>query len=151
MIGQMNTTALKIVLDTNILIAIIGKKSPFRWIFDCIIEGKIILCVSNEILFEYQEILTKKANAQVAENVVNFITVNPFTEKIEVFFKFDLIKEDADDNKFVDCAIASNALCLISNDKHFQVLKTIEFPQVIVLQLQEFEAKYKADLTENQN
>lgn len=145
----MNITALKIVLDTNILIAIISRKSPFRWIFDCIIEGKIILCVSNEILFEYQEILTKKANGQVAENVVNFITVNPFTVKTEIFFNFGLIKEDADDNKFVDCAIASNAICLVSNDKHFNVLKTIDFPQVRILQLGEFEAKYKTDLTAN--
>ncbi len=145
----MNTTALKIVLDTNILIAIISRRSPFRWIFDCIIEGKIILCVSNEILFEYQEILTRKANAEVAENIVNFITINPFTEKTEIFFNFGLIKEDADDNKFVDCAIASNALCLVSNDNHFQVLKTIDFPKVIVLKLAEFEAKYKTQLTEN--
>ncbi len=37
----MNTTAPRIVLDTNILIASIGKKSPFRWIFDCVIEGRI--------------------------------------------------------------------------------------------------------------
>ncbi len=145
----MNTTALKIVLDTNILIAIIGKKSPFRWIFDCLIEGKIILCVSNEILFEYQEILTKKTSAEVAENVVNFITINPFTEKIEIFFNFGLIVDDADDNKFVDCAIASNAICLVSNDRHFQILKTIDFPKVMILELKEFETKYKADLLEN--
>ncbi len=143
----MNITALKIVLDTNILIAVIGKKSPFRWIFDCIIEGKIILCVSNEILFEYQEILTKKTSAEVAENVVNFITINPFTEKMEIFFNFGLIADDPDDNKFVDCAIASNAICLVSNDKHFQILKTIDFPKVTILQLQKFEEKYKTDLT----
>ena len=146
----MNITALKIVLDTNILIAIIGKKSPFRWIFDCIIEGKIILFVSNEILFEYQEILAAKANAEVAETVVNFITVSPFTVKTEIFFNFGLISEDPDDNKFVDCAIAANAICLVSNAKHFQVLKTINFPKAAVLKLQEFEAKYKANLLGNQ-
>ena len=77
----MNIIAPKIVVDTNILIAIIGRKSPFRWIFDCIIQGKLILCVSNEILFEYREVLERKTNAEVAENVVNFIAVNPFTEK----------------------------------------------------------------------
>ena len=139
----MNTTALKIVLDTNILIAIISKKSPFRWIFDSIINGKIILCVSNEILFEYQEILARKTSNEVAENVVNFITVNPFTEKNEIFFNFGLITEDANDNKFVDCAIAANAICLVSNDKHFQVLKTVDFPKVTIYKLMEFEKKYK--------
>ena len=53
----MNTTALRLVLDTNILIAIISRKSPFRWLFDAIIEGKVGLCVSTDILFEYREIM----------------------------------------------------------------------------------------------
>jgi len=123
----MNVTALKLVLDTNILIAVISKKSPFRWIFDCIVQGSIILCVSNDILFEYQKILAKKTSFEVAENVVNFIAINPYTEKTDIFFNFGLILEDADDNKFVDCAIASNAVCLVSNDKHFEALKTIDF------------------------
>ncbi len=143
----MNITALKVVLDTNILIAVISKKSPFRWIFDCIIQGSIILCVSNDILFEYQEILAKKTSLDVAENVVNFIAINPYTEKTELFFNFGLISEDADNNKFVDCAIASNVVCLVSNDRHFQILKTIDFPKVKFLELQEFEEKYKAVLT----
>lgn len=145
----MNTTALKVVLDTNILIAVISKKSPFRWIFDCIIQGRIVLCVSNDILFEYQEILAKKTSLEVAENVINFITISPYTEKIDIFFNFGLISEDADDNKFVDCAIASNATCLVSNDKHFEVLETTDFPKVKVLKLQEFGEKYKIVLTED--
>jgi len=144
----MNTIALRIVVDTNILIAIIGRKSPFRWIFDCIIQGKLILCVSNEILFEYREVLERKTNTEVAENVINFIAVNPFTEKKEIYFNFGLISQDADDNKFVDCAISANAFCLISNDNHFQVLKTIKFPQVSVLTLPEFETKCRKSLTE---
>ena len=39
------------------------------------------------------------------------------------------------------CAIALNVVCLVSNDKHFQILKTIDFPKVKVLELQEFEEK----------
>jgi predicted nucleic acid-binding protein len=83
----MNIIALKVVLDTNSLIAVIGKKSPFRWIFDCIIRGRIILCVSNDILFEYQEILAKKTSLEVAENVINLISINLNTEKTDIFFK----------------------------------------------------------------
>lgn len=143
----MNITAPKIVLDTNILLAVIGRKSPFRWIFDCIISGDIILCVSNEILFEYQEILGRKLNSSIAENVVNFLTINPFIEKMDIYFNFGLIYQDSDDNKFVDCAIASNAICIVSNDKHFQVLKDIDFPKILILKLQEFEDKYKTELT----
>ncbi len=143
MIGLMNITALKIVLDTNILIAVIGRKSPFRWIFDCLINGSLALCVSNEILLEYREVLERKTSAEVAENIINFIIVNPFTVKTEIYYNFRLISADADDNKFVDCAIASDAVCPVSNNTHFQILKMIDFPKIEVLTLAEFESKYR--------
>lgn len=146
----MNITALKVVLDTNILIASIGRKSPFRWIFDSAIQGRISLCVSNEILLEYQEILAIKTNIQVAENVVNFISISPHTNKVDIYFNFGLIAADASDNKFVDCAVASNADCIVSNDKHFQSLKKIEFPTINVRTLSEFEAAYRSELTESE-
>ena len=49
------------------------------------------------------------------------------------YYKWELIKADKDDNKFVDCAIASNAKYLVSDDKHFKVLKNIYFPKVEVI------------------
>ncbi len=134
----MNITGLRVVLDTNVLITIIGKKSPFRWIFDQLLVGKIILCVSNDILLEYQEILAQKVGKEVADNFINFLTAHPFVERVNIFYHFRLISEDEDDNKFVDCAIAGNAVYLVSNDKHFQVLKYIEFPRVNLLTLPEF-------------
>ena len=130
-----------------IFIAIIGKKSPFRWIFNCLLAGKIILCISNEILLEYCEVLARKTTWEIAENIAEFLSVSPFVEKKEIYFNFGLISVDADDNKFVDCAITADAVCLVSNDKHFQVLKTIDFPKVTILTLREFEEKYKKQLT----
>ena len=49
-----------------------------------------------------------------------------------------LIEADKDVNKFVDCAIAANAKCIVTEDKHFRVLKNIPFPKVEVLGLEEF-------------
>ena len=42
------------------------------------------------------------------------------------------------DNKFVDCAIASNAELIVTNDAHFDILKTIEFPKLEISTLQKF-------------
>ena len=68
--------------------------------------------------------------------------------KNEVYYDLGLIPEDEDDNKFVNCAIAANAQHIVSNDGHFQGLKTVEFPQVSVLTVDEFERYYKGALTE---
>lgn len=138
----MNTTALKVIIDTNIFIAIIGRKSPFRWIFDAIIEGDLILCISNSILLEYREVLERKNGVVVAENVINFLSVHPFVKKYDIFFELNLIPVDKDDNKFSDCAFASGAL-LITNDNHFKNLLTLGFPKISLMSLTEFSKFYK--------
>jgi putative PIN family toxin of toxin-antitoxin system len=138
---------LKLVIDTNILIAIIGRQSQYRWIFDAVINNKIIICITNEILLEYFEILSQKNSNEVAENVTAFLLSAKNVIQIKTHFNFQLIDLDKEDNKFIDCAVASNAHFLVSNDNHFNILKTIEFPVVSLLTLQEFEDLYKAALT----
>lgn len=44
-----------------------------------------------------------------------------------------MIEADYDDNKFVDCAIAANVQFVVTEDKHFNELKRIEFPKVNVI------------------
>lgn len=45
---------------------------------------------------------------------------------------------DEDDNKYVDCAIVANADHLVSEDRHFNILKDIEFPKLSVIKVDEF-------------
>ena len=53
-------------------------------------------------------------------------------------FRFGLIETDPDDNKFVDCAIVANAEYIVTDDAHFDVLKDIPFPRVLVMTAEEF-------------
>ncbi|WP_229235521.1 MULTISPECIES: putative toxin-antitoxin system toxin component, PIN family [Emticicia] len=62
----------------------------------------------------------------------------PNVEYITRYFAWNLIQSDPDDNKFVDCAIACNATYLVSQDRHFDVLKQIPFPKIQVLKVEEF-------------
>lgn len=139
----MSTTAVKIVLDTNVFIACIGKVSPYRWIFDGILAGRFTLCISNDILLEYQEVLERKTTPEIAENITNFLAIYPFVEQTEIFYHWQLIQEDPDDNKFVDCAVAANAVCIVSNDKHFRVLEKTGFPAITVMGTEGFEEIYR--------
>jgi len=129
---------MRVVLDTNSLIVSIGRKSKFRPIFDALLNGEITLVISNDVLTEYVEILEQRTNAIVAENIGNLLVRSPDVDKVEIYFKWAAIYADADDNKFVDCALNGNAQFIITDDKHFNILKDVEFLDVEILRTQDF-------------
>jgi len=74
----------------------------------------------------------------IANNISEMLLSLPNVYKQEVYYRWKLIEEDKDDNKFVDCAIAGNVDYLVSNDKHFNCLKKIDFPKLNLLSIDEF-------------
>ncbi|WP_297144083.1 putative toxin-antitoxin system toxin component, PIN family [uncultured Prevotella sp.] len=134
----------RLVLDTNCLIQIVSPRSKYHSLWMSFVRGEYELCVSNEIVDEYLEILQKLTSVEVAEYIMKTIINSPFVVFIDPFYKFDLIQADKDDNKFVDCAIAAQARCIISNDHHYDILSTIPFPHVEVIKLTDFMEIMKA-------
>lgn len=128
----------KIVLDTNCLIASLSRSGQYYPVWKGLQTGKYILCVSTDILEEYAEIITEKMSVNVATNVIHLLLESEFVELVNPYFSLHLIGADHDDNKFVDCAFAANATYIVSDDKHFDVLKDIAFPRLLVLKLKEF-------------
>ena len=61
---------MRIVLDTNCLIQSIGRYSEFRSVWDSVLQGETTLCITNEILEEYSEILHRFFKPQFAELVL---------------------------------------------------------------------------------
>lgn len=109
---------LKIVLDTNALLVSISRNSQFRLIFDMFLDGRFELLVSTEILNEYVEKLQEKANPFVANNISEVIINAQNVAFVSVYFNWNMIKDDPEDNKFVDCAVAGDATFIVSNDRH---------------------------------
>ena len=129
---------MKIVLDTNCLVNVIMPKSYNNDVWLAFRDKRYKLCVSNEILFEYHEILSLRYNALIANTVIKEIIESPNVERISPAYRFNLITTDPDDNKFVDCAITAGATYIVSNDKHFEELRKYDFPKVEVRKLTEF-------------
>lgn len=127
---------MKIVFDTNVLIsATLWENSVAqKFLFKCINEN-IQIFSSQEIIEEYKEILARDFNyneqeiGEVLEKVFLFLNLASPDKKV------DAVKEDADDNKIIECALESSAEYIISYDNH--LLKLGEFQGIKIIRPEE--------------
>ncbi len=128
---------IKAVIDTNVLVSALSSKSIYHWLIASLLNEQYELYLTDEILLEYEEILKSKYSETVAANFLIALKELPNVYFAHVYFRWNLIS-DPDDNKFVDCYVAAGAQYLISHDSHFSVLKTVSFPKVNVVKIDEF-------------
>jgi len=130
--------SLKVVLDTNTILRSISRRSAFSIILDKLYEGEYELWVTNDILLEYEEKIADIFSKETAELIIGALSLLPNVKKADIHYHLYLIDIDKDDNKFSDCAFAGNVHYLVTNDKHFNVLKSIPFPVINVITLETF-------------
>ncbi|MBQ4476272.1 MAG: putative toxin-antitoxin system toxin component, PIN family [Bacteroidales bacterium] len=129
---------MNIGLDTNCLLMSLSRRSRYYPIWRNFVDGKYSICVTNEILAEYEEILSQKIGAEIASNVIKALLDLPNTKIVQVYYHLHLITADPDDDKFVDCAFKSNAKYIVTQDHHYDVLNEIPFPYIEVVDIDEF-------------
>ena len=129
---------MRIVLDTNVLLISLPLKSKYRPIFDALRAGEFELVVSNDILLEYHEKISEKTSSEIADNVLKLILSLENCSLQSTFFEWGLMHNDEDDNKYTDCALVANADHLVSEDRHFNILKDIDFPKLSVIRADDF-------------
>ena len=128
---------MNLVLDTNAVIQCISHRSLYHDLWRSFLDGRNQLCVTTEILAEYAEILEQRTTPTFASLAIDVIVNNPYTLFVTPYYKFNIIKIDPDDNKFVDCAVAANARFIVTEDHHFNILQKLNFPKVSVIKLDE--------------
>ena len=127
-----------IVLDTNCLLMSLSRRSRYYPIWRGFVDGKYSLCITNDILAEYEEILTQKVGPQITSNIIQALLDLPNTKMVQVYYHLHLITADPDDDKFVDCAFKANARYIVTQDHHYDVLRNIPFPKIEVVDIDEF-------------
>ena len=137
---------LRVVLDTNIFMVSLAPNYKYAWIYKCILEGKFEVAISNEILTEYHEQIVRRYGITETDASLDYLLLLPNIVISNPSFLWQLVENDKDDNKFIDCYIASQSDFIVSNDKHLHQLKHIDFPSINVLRYEEFEEKYKSIL-----
>lgn len=114
----------KIVFDTNVLISatLWDNSVAQKFLFRCI-NKDVQIFSSQEIIEEYKEILARDFDyneqeiGEILERVFQFLILVTPSKKV------DVVKEDFEDNKVIECAIESKAEYILSYDKHLLNLK----------------------------
>jgi putative PIN family toxin of toxin-antitoxin system len=118
---------LRVVLDTNIFLVSLAPKFKYRWIYRALEQNKFDLILSNEILTEYQEQIALRYGLDYTESSLDYLLLFPNIILKNPSFLWQLIENDKDDNKFIDCFIAGQCDYVVSNDKHIHQIKDTNF------------------------
>lgn len=133
----------RIVLDTNIFLVSLVPNYKYNWIYESLINNKYELVISNEILTEYQEQISVRYGIAYSDSSLDFLLLLPKVILKNPSYLWQLVENDNDDNKFIDCYIASQSDFIVSNDRHLRQFKQTIFPLITVLGYEDFEQRYK--------
>jgi putative PIN family toxin of toxin-antitoxin system len=114
-------------IDTNAVLGMFGRAAPLLELRRALLAGKFRWALSNEILLEYEEIALREMGTAGVDRMLRFIELADEARgailRISPNFRFHLIRADADDDKFADCAIAAEADFIITADSDFNVMR----------------------------
>lgn len=129
---------MRVVIDCNVFVTAVSSKSPFHPFITSLIAGDFEMHVSTEIYFEIVEKIEEKYDLEVSRAFLDALYNSPYVISSEPWYNWNIIKADPDDNKYIDCYIKANADYIVTNDKHFNILKQISFPKVNCITIEEF-------------
>ena len=136
---------MKVTVDTNILISGTLWSGDSDRILTLAEENKIRLILSEEIIEEYKEALEYE---EIKEKIkIKKLQIKRSIEKIKSIAdivtpqrKIDIIKDDPDDNRILECADTGKVSCIITQDNH--LLKIKEFEGIKICTPREFLKEY---------
>ncbi len=131
--GKKEKAAIKIVLDTNILISSLLFKGELSGIVDLWKEGRIIPMFSRETFREFKKVL-EYPKFSLTRQEINLIIdeeVLPYFEIIEIIDKVRGVCRDGDDDKFIACAVNASADFIVSGDK--DLLDIYEYKSIRII------------------
>src|SRR5438093_338492 len=128
---------MRVVIDTNVLVssAVSEQGAPAR-IFRQWAEGAFELLISEEILAEYRRALgyerVRKRHGYAPDRIDAVIAdlrrSATFIIPVEAL---NVVTQDPDDNKILECAVAGGADYIISGDTHLLDLKEYQGIQIL--------------------
>ena len=134
-------TVPSIVLDTNVLISAIVFGGRPREVLEKVISGAFVMAISTEMLDEFQGVLEGRKfryPGAIVRTIVNELLA--VSELVRPAMKVQVIKADPTDNRILECALESKAVCIVTGDKH--LLELGQFQGIPILDVAAFLARH---------
>jgi rRNA-processing protein FCF1 len=89
---------MRVVLDSNVFLVAIGKRSRFRPIWQAFLDGKYELFISEDIVHEYEEIFYEHSAPGAAELVMEVLSESPDVIYKTTYFTSTVIHSNPEDS-----------------------------------------------------
>ena len=132
---------MRIVVDTNVLISGAFFSGPPSRILDACFAGRHQMVVSPEILDEYLTVGSQFSKQRPNSDFKRFLALILGTSLlVEAPPRALRICADADDDKFIHCAVAAGVAHIVSGDRH--LLNVSGYASIHIIRPREFVTKY---------
>lgn len=116
---------LRIVVDTNVVFEGLTKQGGASGlIIDAWLAGLMVVCVSNALAYEYDDVLSRKLSKERWNNLQpvlgQLLNVAQYTN---IYFSWRPTSPDAGDDMVIDCAMNAGAIVVTSNIRDFRSAK----------------------------
>ena len=128
---------LKVVLDTNIFVSsIFWKKGNPHKVVESALGKKIHVFTSLEILQELEKVLRRdfEEPEEMIQRQISLIL--EYSTVIKPSVKINIVADDPEDNKIIECAISCGADYVVTGDKH--LLDLDEYRRIKIVTARKF-------------
>jgi putative PIN family toxin of toxin-antitoxin system len=127
---------LKAVFDTNIFVSALAiPGGQAQQAIDLIIDGKVSLCISKEIVHEVLDVLARKFSRDPEELSRTAVFLTDLAEVVTPRRKLAVLADEPD-NRILECAVAGKADIIVTGDRAMLDLKT--YQRMPILSLRQF-------------
>ncbi|MBI2044922.1 putative toxin-antitoxin system toxin component, PIN family [Candidatus Pacearchaeota archaeon] len=132
---------MRITTDTNVLISSTFWEGASDKIMQKVENKEVELVLSKELISEFTKVLgydeikdkIKDKNLEVRRSVEKIVSISTIVESSQ---KFEIVKDDPDDNMVINCAAEGDVDYVVTQDNH--LLKIKEFKGIKILNPEEF-------------
>jgi putative PIN family toxin of toxin-antitoxin system len=127
----MPSASLRIVFDTNVFISAALHGRTAETVLQLASAGQITLVTSEDILEELEEKLRIKLEWPDPQVRLFLQTIRALAEIVAPSFTLNVVSDDEDDNRIIECAVAGEAGLIVTFDKDLLRLKSYELVGIV--------------------